>query len=84
MWTEDVVDSVAARIWELAHRPNVHAPTSIWPRIPGQTQAPPFPPVPDDLHPRWQAALQVPRACNAQVNPRTLTTANLLALPTKL
>ncbi|SGY89052.1 BQ5605_C132g13379 [Microbotryum silenes-dioicae] len=43
-----------------------------------------YTPIRTDLHPRWQAVLKVPSTHNAQVKPRTLTLANLLALPIKL
>ncbi|SGZ13617.1 BQ5605_C028g10581 [Microbotryum silenes-dioicae] len=91
---QDVVDAVAARIWDVLlggsgaiwqglaraalqrAQPDLDLATDLWPH--------PSTPIPSDLHPRWRAALGVPKHHDAQVNPRTLTTANLLALPTLL
>ncbi|SCV70487.1 BQ2448_1881 [Microbotryum intermedium] len=94
MRMEDVVGAVAARIWDVLlggsgaiwqglaraslkrAQPDFDLATDLWPQA--------STPIPDDLHPRWRAALEVPKNHDAQVNPRTLTTANLLALPTLL
>ncbi|SCV72788.1 BQ2448_4325 [Microbotryum intermedium] len=94
MRMEDVVGAVAARIWDVLlggsgaiwqglaraslkrAQPDFDLATDLWPQASTV--------IPEDLHPRWQAALRVPARCSAQVNPRTLTTANLLALPTRL
>ncbi|SGZ29418.1 BQ5605_C057g12686 [Microbotryum silenes-dioicae] len=91
---QDVVDAVAARIWDVLlggsgaiwqglaraalqrAQSDLDLATDLWPH--------PSTPIPSDLHPRWRAALGVPKQQDAQVNPRTLTTANLLALPTLL
>ncbi|SCZ92802.1 BZ3500_MvSof-1268-A1-R1_C145g00769 [Microbotryum saponariae] len=93
---DDVVDSVAARVWDVllggsdaiwqglaraaivrAHpAPDFDLATDAWPCD--------YTPIRTDLHPRWQAVLKVPSTHNAQVKPRTLTLANLLALPIKL
>ncbi|SGY77176.1 BQ5605_C005g03573 [Microbotryum silenes-dioicae] len=91
---QDVVDAVAARIWDVLlggsgaiwqglaraalqrAQSDPDLATDLWPH--------PSTPIPSDLHPRWRAALGVPKQQDAQVNPRTLTTANLLALPTLL
>ncbi|SCZ87309.1 BZ3500_MvSof-1268-A1-R1_Chr2-2g04775 [Microbotryum saponariae] len=90
----DVVDAVAARLWDVLlggsgaiwqglaraalqrAQPDLDLATDLWPH--------PSTPIPNDLHPRWHAALGVPKLHDAQVNPRALTTANLLALPTLL
>ncbi|SCZ87953.1 BZ3500_MvSof-1268-A1-R1_Chr2-1g04086 [Microbotryum saponariae] len=90
----DVVDAVAARLWDVLlggsgaiweglaraalqrAQPDLDLATDLWPH--------PSTPFPSDLHPRWRAALEVSKHHDAQVNPRTLTTANLLALPTLL
>ncbi|SCV70054.1 BQ2448_1448 [Microbotryum intermedium] len=94
MRMEEVVGAVAARIWDVLlggsgaiwqglaraslkrAQPDFDLATDLWPQASTV--------IPEDLHPRWQAALKVPARCRAQVNPRTLTTANLLALPTRL
>ncbi|SCZ99461.1 BZ3501_MvSof-1269-A2-R1_Chr7-1g09247 [Microbotryum saponariae] len=96
MRMQDVVDSVAARVWDVllggsdaiwqglaraaivrAHpAPDFDLATNAWPCD--------YTPIRTDLHPRWQAVLKVPSTHNAQVKPRTLTLANLLALPIKL
>ncbi|SGZ29420.1 BQ5605_C057g12687 [Microbotryum silenes-dioicae] len=96
MRMQDVVDSVAARVWDVllggsdaiwqglaraaivrAHpAPDFDLATDAWPCD--------YTPIRTDLHPRWQAVLKVPSTHNAQVKPRTLTLANLLALPIKL
>ncbi|SCV67509.1 BQ2448_5120 [Microbotryum intermedium] len=94
MRMEDVVGAVAARIWDVLlggsganwqglaraslkrAQPDFDLATDLRPQA--------STPIPDDLHPRWRAALEVPKNRDAQVNPRTLTTANLLALPTLL
>ncbi|SGZ31797.1 BQ5605_C042g12003 [Microbotryum silenes-dioicae] len=96
MRMQDVVDSVAARVWDVllggsdaiwqglaraaivrAHpAPDFDLTTDAWPCD--------YTPIRTDLHPRWQAVLKVPSTHNAQVKPRTLTLANLLALPIKL
>ncbi|SCV70146.1 BQ2448_1540 [Microbotryum intermedium] len=94
MRMEDVVGAVAAWIWDVLlggsgaiwqglaraslkrAQPDFDLATDLWPQA--------STPIPDDLHPRWRAALEVPKNHDAQVNPRTLTTANLLALPTLL
>ncbi|SDA01544.1 BZ3500_MvSof-1268-A1-R1_Chr10-1g02772 [Microbotryum saponariae] len=96
MRMQDVVDSVAARVWDVllggsdaiwqglaraaivrAHpAPDFDLATDAWPCD--------YTPIRTDLHPRWQAVLKVPSMHNAQVKPRTLTLANLLALPIKL
>ncbi|SGY26782.1 BQ5605_C018g08787 [Microbotryum silenes-dioicae] len=96
MRMQDAVDSVAAHVWdvllggsdviwqELARAaivqthpaPNFDLATDAWPCD--------YTPIRTDLHPRWQAVLKVPSTHNAQVKPRTLTLANLLALPIKL
>ncbi|SGZ21713.1 BQ5605_C021g09408 [Microbotryum silenes-dioicae] len=57
-------------------RPDFDLATDAWPCD--------YTPIRTDLHPRWQAVLKVPSTHNAQVKPRTLTLANLLALPIKL
>ncbi|SCZ93679.1 BZ3501_MvSof-1269-A2-R1_Chr1-1g00806 [Microbotryum saponariae] len=90
----DVVDAVAARLWDVLlggsgaiwqglaraalqrAQPDLDLATDLWPH--------PSTPIPNDLHPRWHAALGVPKLHDVQVNPRALTTANLLALPTLL
>ncbi|KDE03410.1 hypothetical protein MVLG_06126 [Microbotryum lychnidis-dioicae p1A1 Lamole] len=78
---QDVVDAFAARIWDvLLGTP----PSSARPRPGHRSLATSIHSIPNDLHPRWRAALEVPKHHNAQVNPRALTTANLLALPTLL
>ncbi|SGY96019.1 BQ5605_C036g11535 [Microbotryum silenes-dioicae] len=96
MRMQDVVNSVAARVWDVllggsdaiwqglaraaivqAHpAPDFDLATDAWPCD--------YTPIRNNLHPRWQAVLKVPSAHNAQVKPRTLTLANLLALPIKL
>ncbi|SGZ35555.1 BQ5605_C062g12760 [Microbotryum silenes-dioicae] len=96
MRMQDVVDSVAARVWDVllggsdaiwqglaraaivrTHpAPDFDLATDAWPCD--------YTPIRTDLHPRWQAVLKVPSTHNAQVKPRTLTLANLLALPIKL
>ncbi|SCV73617.1 BQ2448_6047 [Microbotryum intermedium] len=94
MRMEDVVGAVAARIWDVLlggsgaiwqglaraslkrAQPDFDLATDLWPQASTV--------IPEDLHPRWRAALEVPKNHDAQVNPRTLTTANLLALPTLL
>ncbi|SDA05432.1 BZ3501_MvSof-1269-A2-R1_C67g00377 [Microbotryum saponariae] len=82
MRMQDVVDSVAARGLARAgdctspSRPDFDLATDAWPCD--------YTPIRTDLHPRWQAVLKVPSTHNAQVKPRTLTLANLLALPIKL
>ncbi|SGY38366.1 BQ5605_C003g02011 [Microbotryum silenes-dioicae] len=96
MRMQDVVDSVAAHIWDVllggsdaiwqglaraaivrAHpAPDFDLATDAWPCN--------YTPIRTDLHPRWQAVLKIPLTHNAQVKPRTLTLANLLALPIKL
>ncbi|SGY96334.1 BQ5605_C036g11560 [Microbotryum silenes-dioicae] len=91
---QDVVDAVAARIWDVLlgglgaiwqglaraalqrAQSDLDLATDLWPH--------PSTPIPSDLHPQWRAALGVPKQQDTQVNPRTLTTANLLALPTLL
>ncbi|SDA07856.1 BZ3501_MvSof-1269-A2-R1_Chr6-1g08293 [Microbotryum saponariae] len=90
----DIVDAVAARLWDVLlggsgaiwqglaraalqrAQPDLDLATDLWPH--------PSTPIPNDLHPRWHAALGVPKLHDVQVNPRALTTANLLALPTLL
>ncbi|SGY41785.1 BQ5605_C003g02556 [Microbotryum silenes-dioicae] len=93
---QDVVDSVAARVWDvllggsdaiwqgLARAAIVRTPPA--PDFDLATDAWPcdYTPIRTDLPPRWQAVLKVPSTHNAQVKPRTLTLANLLALPIRL
>ncbi|SGY96190.1 BQ5605_C036g11549 [Microbotryum silenes-dioicae] len=89
MRMQDVVDSVAARVWDVIWQglaraaivrthpaPDFDLATDAWPCD--------YTPIRTDLHPRWQAVLKVPSTHNAQVKPRTLTLANLLALSIKL
>ncbi|SGZ35537.1 BQ5605_C062g12754 [Microbotryum silenes-dioicae] len=78
MRMQDVVDSVAARVWDVL----LGGSDAIWQGL-ARAAIVRTHPAPDfDLATdAWQAVLKVPSTHNAQVKPRTLTLANLLALP---